>query len=146
MRILCVGRRNTCRSPMFANVFQRELTDVVGGASLSIESAGLLQSAKGEVADPLWLELQSETGIDLRAHRSRWIGDVLIPKVEIIFCMDPDVFDAASKLALPSRVSVYLINGPKGIPYPAPRSLMDYRRCYVQICTSALRWVPSQSR
>lgn len=137
-RILCVCKGNTCRSPMFAEKLKNHFS--MHGREVEIESAGYWQPAKGQPAAPDWLTLESETGINLRSHRSRWLGDVDLTYFDVIYCMDAETLEEVKKVA-PPDVEVTLVNQPEGIPNPWEKGLDAYRECYRVVC-EAVEQVP----
>ena len=109
MKILIVCRGNTCRSPMYAALLQDKLKRQ--GREATVESAGILASAKGQPAAREWLEMRSYTHVDLNEHRSRWIGDLDLNVFDTIICLDEDAFAEVGRLRFATGTFVYVLNG-----------------------------------
>jgi protein-tyrosine phosphatase len=78
---VCTG--NLCRSPMAATVAR----NVLAGRAEAVDviSAGLLRP--GEPATDEAVRVMERRGLDLRAHRSRRVGDALVPAPDLILGM-----------------------------------------------------------
>ena len=131
MRVLCVCKGNTCRSPMFAAVLRQKLAET-GRSDVTIESAGYMEAAKGQPANPEWIGLREETpGVDLSGHVSRWTGDLDLREFDLIVCMEPNAVDEVRKQGVPETTSVVLANEAEGgIPNPYQQGPDAYRNCY----------------
>lgn len=140
LRVLCVCKGNTCRSPMFAAKLKDHFA-MHGRQDVSIESAGYWQPAKGQPAAPDWITLQEETRVNLSEHHSRWLGEVDLASFDVIYCMDAETLDEVKKTSPPSHVEVTMVNSPEGIPNPWEKGLDAYRACYQVIC-KAVEEVP----
>lgn len=142
-RVLCVCKGNTCRSPMLAELIRRAV-ESRGYANFAIASAGIISEAAGQPAAPEWTELMSETGIDLSAHRSRFIGEIgSLGLYDYIICAEPSVVDEIRRLGVREE-RILLANSPEGMPNPwkHPDGVEAYRRCYhitVEIANSLVR-------
>ncbi|MDP2642193.1 MAG: low molecular weight phosphatase family protein [bacterium] len=134
MKILVVCLGNTCRSPMFAEMLKRHF-NTHGHTNVDVESAGILKEAAGQPAAPDWVTLQSETGVDLSAHRSRWIGNVDVSSFDIIYCVDKKAFEEVYRMTLPSTTKVVLASpSTGGILNPWQKGVDAYRECFSHIC------------
>lgn len=78
---VCTG--NTCRSPMAEALAVHRLQPRV--ADLAVGSAGLLRA--GAPASPGACAVMARRGLDLSAHRSRSLGDALVPAPDLIVAM-----------------------------------------------------------
>jgi protein-tyrosine phosphatase len=79
--ILCIG--NICRSPMAEGLLKKELAD------LNVQSAGL-GALVGHPADPFSVQIMSEQGVDISAHRAQQISSKLIAEADLILVMDKE--------------------------------------------------------
>jgi protein-tyrosine-phosphatase len=97
-KIVFVCGGNTCRSPMAAGLAAAALKDIA-----TVSSAGV--EAWGQPASPKTLELmQRRHGIDLSAHRSRDIEDVVLDDVDFVVTMKPRYADRLiNALKVPSE-------------------------------------------
>lgn len=77
--VLCIG--NICRSPMAEAMLKAELP------GKTIRSAGLA-ALIGKPADPLSVQLMTEQGIDIAAHRAQQISPALVAQADLILVMD----------------------------------------------------------
>jgi protein-tyrosine-phosphatase len=117
---------------MFAALVQQELhelhcTDVV-------ESAGYLESAKGQPAAAEWLELKLYTGIDLAGHQSRWIGDLNLGQFNVILCLEQaaqhEVIQALAQQKVNKPELQVLLVSRNGVENPWQQGLDAYKRSY----------------
>ena len=80
--VVCVG--NICRSPMAEVLLKRALS---GQDDIKIESAGL-GAPVGRPAADFAIELMSEMGEDISAHRARQIHPDLVRDVDLVLVME----------------------------------------------------------
>ncbi len=133
-KILWVCKGNTCRSPMAMAIHWTRL-NFLGHPDndIDVESAGILEEARGKPAAPEWTELKAETGIDLSDHRSRYIGDLDLSQYDPIICAEPSVYDEVKRRA-PEGTTILLANEDEGgIMNPYQKGLEAYRQCYPNI-------------
>lgn len=143
MRILVVCKGNTCRSPMFAAVLRRRYAELGYLEFIEVESAGYDQSARGQNAAPEWFELQRETGVDLSEHKSRWIGDLVLSRYNLILCMDQLASDAVIERGVSGRTSVLVVNHREGgIKNPWGGGVDAYRECFIKVCEVVDKMMP----
>ncbi len=128
MRVLIVCKGNTCRSPMFAAVLRRELTNQDRRHSTIVASAGMEKAAEGQPAAADWTTLVDETKVDLSVHRSRHISNYDLGQFDKIICLDAAVHAQLSKSADSERVVLC------DIPNPWQQGTQAYRDCYKTIC------------
>ena len=125
-RVLCVGKRNTARSPMMAALLKKEL-----GGDCPVESAGIQKEAAGQNVDVHAIVCMRECDIDLSGHRSRWIDSLNITSFTHIVCTD----EAAAEYVVLSLVGYQMIEiilaneNSGGIPLPRGAGLTEYREC-----------------
>lgn len=81
-RILVICTGNICRSPMGEALLAQTL-----GEGFTVESAGI-GALVGHGADPTALELMSERGVDISAHRARQLDLAMVRDFELLLVMD----------------------------------------------------------
>jgi protein-tyrosine phosphatase len=77
--VLCSG--NICRSPIAAALLARELSDK------TIGSAGLAAPV-GAPADPMAIEFAAARGLDISAHRARYVTHAMCQAADLILVME----------------------------------------------------------
>lgn len=77
--VLCIG--NICRSPMAEALLKQALPGRV------VRSAGI-GALVGRPAEPFAVQLMSEKGIDISAHRAQQVFSGLATQAELILVMD----------------------------------------------------------
>lgn len=126
-KVLCVCFGNTCRSPMMQALLQNQL-----GNEFVVESAGINPKAgTGESANDHSILCMSERGVDLTAHKSRWVGNLNLSEYSHIICVGDNEAKVVSDL-LPqgSKTIVLTANGDRGgVPNPWEKGLGAYRDC-----------------
>jgi protein-tyrosine phosphatase len=131
-KILCVCKGNTCRSPMFAAVLERKLREI--GRDDIVESAGYLESAKGQPAAKEWEVAKVNTKVDLSNHRSRWIGDLDLMQYDLILTMEPQAMMETIR-KMPQPRDIRLVNpAEEGIFNPWQHGQDAYNKCHGIIC------------
>ena len=81
--IVCVG--NICRSPMGEYLLRQMIKD--RGGLTSVSSAGI-GALIGHRADELAVEVMSENGVDITAHRARQLDEYMVKNNELILVME----------------------------------------------------------
>ncbi len=107
-KIVFVCGGNTCRSPMAASLATAALKEIA-----NISSAGV--AAWGQPASPKTLELMRRRhGIDLSAHRSRDIEDLVFTDVDFVVALKPHYANQLIKdLKVPAdKVVVWNVEDP----------------------------------
>ena len=135
--IVCVG--NICRSPMgeylLRNIIQKS------GLDLSVSSAGI-GALVGHGADELAVEVMSDNGVDVSAHRARQLDERLVKNNELILVMEHWQQKEIERLYSFSRGRVHLLGKWGGIeiddPYKMPKS--QFVEAYEKIERSCLKW------
>lgn len=82
--VLCYG--NICRSP-YAAARLRELVDVRGDASFTVESAGFI--LPGRESPAIARKIARRRGIDLEEHRSRVVDRAMLDGADAVLVMTP---------------------------------------------------------
>ncbi|HSG27570.1 MAG TPA: low molecular weight protein arginine phosphatase [Candidatus Krumholzibacterium sp.] len=85
IRILFVCTGNTCRSPMAEGLLRDRLPEDMKG-KVEVTSAGIFAS-RGAPATESAVEALSETGVDIRGHRSTQVSSGLVAKADLIVAM-----------------------------------------------------------
>ena len=101
--VVCVG--NICRSPMAEGLLKdalREQTDI------TVESAGL-GALVGHPADDYALELMTELGVDISAHRARQIHPDMVRDADLVLVMESGHKRAIDDADATARGKVYRI-------------------------------------
>ncbi len=80
--VVCVG--NICRSPMAEALLRGALR---GHEEITVESAGL-GALVGHPADEHAVELMSEQGVDIAAHRARQLHPDMVATADLILVME----------------------------------------------------------
>ena len=80
--VVCVG--NICRSPMAEALLRDALR---GQEEITVESAGL-GALVGHPADEHAVELMSEQGVDITAHRARQLHPDMVAAADLILVME----------------------------------------------------------
>lgn len=132
MKILCVGNRNTCRSPMFEVLLRQEMA-LRGRSDVAVESAGIMRECVGQPANPKSVECMRRHGLDLRPHHSRHVMSLPdFQTFKFIFCMEPVVVQAVNELK-PRGIILLANENESGIPNPFGESQEVYEECAVLI-------------
>ncbi len=113
--VACYG--NTCRSPMFEALLKRDLA-ALGKDDIVVESAGTLEKAMIETANPHSVTCMRERGIDITSHRRRFAGTVDLNSYERIYVMGANVRDGLVTLGAPADRIVILRESEGGVPNP----------------------------
>lgn len=129
MKVLCVCKGNSDRSPLMARVLQKFLHDG-GQANISCESAGILDvSAQGNPASALLLKAGCLLGLDFSDHRTRWINDIPLNEFDWFVCVDEHV---AAEVIARGASHAKVINA--NVPNPWPiHKWIEYRPTVTRI-------------
>jgi len=126
MKVLCVCLGNTCRSPMMERMLRHQLNDIVGYSDVSVESAGLRESAAGQpMADFSQRELR-ERGINADDHTSRFIGTLDLSEYQLILTVGEEEADAIVAMR-EGHTPIIILGG--GVPNPWQLGEQAYREC-----------------
>jgi protein-tyrosine phosphatase len=121
--MVCVG--NICRSPM-AEALLRERFARRGRGTVS--SAGIA-ALVGRPADPIAVELMSERGLDLGAHRARQLTAELVTAADLVLVMEAGHQREVERMVPAARGRVQRIGRfgsfDIGDPYRQPRAQFE---------------------
>ena len=145
MRVLIVCTGNTCRSPLAAVALLDELGP--DRERVEVSSAGTAARA-GQSASAPTIDLASQEGFDLTAHRSRRVTPALARAADLILVMEREHARAVQALgADPERTHVlseWPAPGEPGLPVSDPfgASREAYEECWSRIRRHVQRIVP----
>lgn len=124
--VLCVCLGNTCRSPMMERMLRHTLDGLVGFSHVTVESAGLLESAAGQPMAEFSQKELRERGIDADGHASRFIGTLDLRKYHLILTVGEDEANAISELR-EGHAPILILGG--GVPNPWKQGEQAYHDC-----------------
>lgn len=139
LKVLCLCRGNTCRSPMMERMLKDEL-ETWDICDAHIESAGLMESAAGQpMAEFSMNELRRRT-INCEDHVSRFVGTIDLSSFDIVLTVGET--EAEQIRHFPGcPETVVVLNGENGgIPNPWEQGENAYRDCAVTIAQSIARF------
>ena len=118
--VVCVG--NICRSPMAEALLRDALR---GQQEMTVESAGL-GALVGYPADEHAVELMSEQGIDITAHRARQLHPDMVAAADLILVMESGHKNSIDTADPTTRGKVYRLGEWQdkdiGDPYRQPKA------------------------
>ncbi len=110
-------------------MMQAVLQHQLGGAFL-VESAGLTKDLAGRPANHRSVSCMQDRGVDLSAHRSRWIGDLDLDRYGWIVCVGHDEAAQVRDALGAGAATVIVANEHQGgIPDPYELGMDGYRAC-----------------
>lgn len=120
---ICVG--NICRSPMAEGLFKQLLPEKL------VFSAGI-NALIGEPADPFAVQLMRERGMDISAHRARYLATWMVCEADLILTMDQGqkYFVESKYPAIKSKVFRFGEFGGYDIPDPYQRGMAAFRESF----------------
>jgi len=132
---LCIG--NICRSPLAQGLLAQQLP------GHTVCSAGL-GALVGEPADPMSVQIATEHGFDISAHRAQQVSSFLCQKSDLILVMEHAHKDQLVQQFPLVRGKVFALGqyGQFDIadPYRQPREAFD--AAYAAIAQGVADWVP----
>lgn len=132
---LCIG--NICRSPLAQGLLACELP------GYKVMSAGL-SALVGQGADPMSVQIATEHGFDISAHRAQQVTSFLCQKSDLILVMEQQHKSQLEQMFPVVRGKVFTLgqHGQFDIadPYRQPREAFD--AAYAAIAQGVADWVP----
>jgi protein-tyrosine phosphatase len=132
---LCIG--NICRSPLAQGLLAQQLP------AHTVWSAGL-DALTGQPADPLSVQIATEHGFDITAHRALQVTSFLCQKSDLILVMEQSHKSQLEQRFPVVRGKVFTLGqyGKFDIadPYRQPREAFD--TAYAAIAQGVADWVP----
>ncbi len=113
--VACYG--NTCRSPMLEGLLKRDLA-VLGKNDIVIESAGTLEKAQIDTANPHSITCMGERGIDITGHHRRYAGHLDLASYDCIYVMGANIRDGLVAMGASADRIVILRESEGGVPNP----------------------------
>ena len=112
-----------------------------GNSQLNVSSAGI-GALVGHPADPIAIELMSEQGIDISAHRGRQLTPEVGAGSDLILAMDRGHLDWINRNFPQFRGRVHLLlswpeQGDVPDPYRAPRAAFEKSLALIQVGVDA---------
>ena len=153
LRILCVCKYNSCRSPMFVALLRREVLRRAEDYSaakdldmeeklkhIGIESAGTFVNADmkqiGKPASENAIACMGRLGLDITEHRSKSLASVDLKHFDLIVCVGNEEADIVTGLR-PWGAVIVASAATGGIPNPWRQNAETYEECAQKIETSA---------
>lgn len=128
---ICTG--NTCRSPMAEAIFNK----IVGERNLSLHarSAGVA-TVDGLSANKNAIDTMASLGIDISAHKTRFLPNIELNKYDLFVTMNYDQATLVESLGVPLSM-IYVLQKPStdkydfemGIADPYGKDLQAYKKC-----------------
>jgi capsular exopolysaccharide synthesis family protein len=133
----CIG--NICRSPMGEYLLRKIAHE--RGSDIDVSSAGI-SALVGSGADELAVEVMSEIGIDVSAHRARQLNEDLVKNNELILVMEQWQQKKIEQLYPFSHGRVHLLGkwDESEISDPYKMSKTKFIEAYEKIDKSCLQW------
>lgn len=136
VRILFVCTGNTCRSPMAATLLRDKIKSMAGGASFSVDSAGLAAWA-GQPASPEAILTMTEQRLSLSDHRAKQIDAGQIATSNLVLTMTRSHKESLLRLFPAARDKIYTLAEYAGpaldVTDPIGGTLQAYRICADQL-------------
>ncbi len=148
-RILFVCTGNTCRSPMAEALCAKLLTDRLGGTradllkhGFSVQSAGLA-AMMGNEASSEAVQVASDLGADLSAHRSAPATIAMLQWADFVFAMTASHWYSLKSANVPGAPTPRMLSPLfEDVVDPIGAGLLDYQTCARQILDSLQQRLP----
>lgn len=138
--VVCVG--NICRSPLVAQLLQRELP------ACDVSSAGLA-AVVGSDINIMTRDEAEARGVTLAPHMARQLTRELCREAEVILVMEPSHREGVAACCPEARGKTFLLAQgmtPDSVPDPYRRSPELFRMVHDQISEACIRWAGLLSR
>lgn len=131
--VLCIG--NICRSPMAEAMLRAALP------GKTVRSAGL-GALIGKPADPLAVQLMTEQGVDIAAHRAQQISPAMVAQADLILVMDLEQKRHVETQYMGARGKVFRLGetAKEDIPDPYREGIESFRTAHRMIAAGAEFW------
>ena len=128
---ICTG--NTCRSPMASAIFNKICEDK--GLDMYASSAGVA-TVDGLVANKKAIDTMASIGLDISAHKTRFLPNLKLDKYDLFVTMNYDQATLVESLGIP-REMIYVLQKPStdvydlqaGIDDPYGKDMLAYKKC-----------------
>ncbi len=132
--VVCIG--NICRSPMAEGLLRQALPNV------QVSSAGVA-ALVGHGAAPIAVQVMSEVGVDITAHRARSLTDAIAREADLILVMDEAQKQHVSEQYPYTRGKVFRLAeaAKQDIPDPYRQSEEVFRKVFAQVENGVRDWV-----
>ena len=134
--LLVLCEANICRSPLAEHLL-RSLT------GLTVDSAGL-SARTGDPADPVYLDMAKESGLDLTGHRSKPVDRGLLESADLTLVMTGGhrrrLTERYPEFSGKIMLLGHWVDGGVSVSDPHRKSVDAYRQVFVQIQDACHRW------
>ena len=128
---ICTG--NTCRSPMASAIFNKLCQDK--GLDMYASSAGVA-TVDGLVANKKAIDTMASLGLDISAHKTRFLPNLKLDKYDLFVTMNYDQATLVESLGVPTQM-IYVLKKPQtdsydleeGIADPYGKDMLAYKKC-----------------
>lgn len=125
-KVLCVCLGNTCRSPMMERMLRHELGEIIGLANVTVESAGLRESAAGQPMAEFSKKELRDRGINADGHLSRFVGTLDLSEYQLILTVGEEEANTLTAMR-EGHTPIIILGG--GVPNPWQQGEQAYHDC-----------------
>ncbi len=111
---------------MMERMLCHQLSDIIGYSDVSVESAGLMESAAGQAMAEFSQSELRERGIDADGHMSRFIGALDLSDYQLILTVGEEEANAICAMR-EGHAPIIVLGG--GVPNPWQQGEQAYRDC-----------------